>query len=48
MDYLVSTVLGSGEAGIGQGLGAAVQFRNPSAILADAKHLYIADTGNHR
>ncbi|UVW28023.1 NHL repeat-containing protein [Massilia sp. H6] len=47
-DGSVSTVAGSGQPGMADGLGTAASFDTPSAIaVALDGTLYVADTGNH-
>ena len=44
----VTTWLGSGQAGRGEGPGQTASFREPGGISAGHRGLYIADTNNHR
>lgn len=45
----VSTLAGTGVAGVGEGPGASAALRSPQAIAVGADgNLYVADTGNHR
>ena len=45
----VSTVAGSSQPGIANGLGAAIQFRRPLAVTVDpSNRILVADTDNHR
>jgi len=48
-DGTVSTLAGSGTAGIADGAGATAQFDNPKGVAADsAGTVYVADYFNHR
>ena len=44
----LSTWLGSGASGMGDGAGAAAAFREPGGVSAAAEGLIVADTNNHR
>ena len=44
----VTTWLGSGDAGAGQGTSQAASFREPGGLCATDSGLFIADTNNHR
>ncbi len=44
----VTTWLGSGAAGCGEGPGTSAAFREPGGVCAGVNGLYIADTNNHR
>jgi RHS repeat-associated protein len=43
----VSTLAGTGAAGLTDGPSTLVQFRNPTGIAAANETIYVADTGNH-
>ncbi len=45
----VSTLAGTGVAGVGEGPGASAALRSPQAVaVGPDSSLYVADTGNHR
>jgi streptogramin lyase len=44
----VTTLAGSGQAGLQDGIGSVAQFNSPRAVAVDAAgNVYVADTGNH-
>ncbi len=47
-DGTVTTVAGSGNAGVSNGLGASATFREPGGVAVDAAGaIFVADRGNH-
>ncbi len=45
---IVTTVVGTGEAGFSDGIGTYAMLDSPTGLSCDSRNLYIADTGNHR
>jgi hypothetical protein len=46
-DGRVTTIAGSGEAGLRNGVGTTARFHEPGGLSAAAGKLYVADTNNH-
>ncbi len=49
LEWLVTTLAGSGSAGFADGTGMVARFNHPSGVALDtSSNLYVADTGNNR